>query len=57
MQGLRALPGAEERFLRRFEQKRSGGHRIGVRYDREDVEEILKSAKEVLEWVKQNLNL
>ena len=30
---------------------------VGMVYDREDVEEILVSAKEVLEWVKQNLNL
>ena len=30
---------------------------VGMVYDREDVEETLVSAKEVLEWVKQNLNL
>jgi HEPN domain-containing protein len=29
---------------------------VGRVYDRGDVEEILMSAKEVLEWVKKNLN-
>jgi HEPN domain-containing protein len=30
---------------------------VGLAYDREDVEETLMSAKEILKWVKKNLNL
>jgi HEPN domain-containing protein len=30
---------------------------VCIAYDREEVEETLMSAKEVLEWVKNNLNL
>ena len=30
---------------------------VGEVYDRRDVEEVLMSAKEVLEWVRKNLNL
>ena len=30
---------------------------VGIAYDREDVEETLMSAKEILKWVKKNLNL